>query len=223
MNQGSSWGWKAGRLRQENHFGGGADRTWCCHEQGCRAPSGSSPHPPTYASPNAASLQGAPSRAPGRVSGGAGGPRPPISSATSELCDLGRFQPHCLPFRMVTGVQLSWKLKDEHTKLFFKSFCPSSTYILLTPPPGCRLGLQTHKAAWPGLLPSPDTSQGPPHPSLTVAPNPSPLQPAGKKEEGQEKEIESFELDKVLRSRVVQPSPSSDERPEDHKRGEKMC
>lgn len=68
------------------------------------------PHPPTYTSPNAASLQGAPSRAPGRVSGGAGGPWSPISSATSELCDLGRVQPHCLHFRMVTGVQLSWKL-----------------------------------------------------------------------------------------------------------------
>lgn len=75
--------------------------------------------------------------------------------------------------------------------------------------------------AGPASCPVPTPPQGPPHPSLTAAPHPSPLNPAGRKGEGQEKEIESFELDKVLRSCVVQPSPSSDERPEDHKRGEK--
>lgn len=68
------------------------------------------PHPqhtPALVLPPSRELPG---RAPGRVSGGAGGLWFPSSSATSKLCDLGRFQPHCLHFLMVKGAQLSWRL-----------------------------------------------------------------------------------------------------------------
>ena len=185
-----------------------------------RAPSGSSPPPPTYTSPNVASLQGAPG--PGTWPGEWRSGRTLVSQLQ---CHLQALRPWAIsaslpPFP--NGKRGPTKLEVGRMSTPNFSSGPSAlppTYILLTLPAGSPLLLgpgcgcrhtRLRGLAVPASCPVPTPPQGPPHPSWTVAPNPSPLNPAGQKGEGQEKKIERFELDKVLRSHVVQPSPSSD-------------